>query len=119
MSQVGADEAEYHAEIAAELAHLLADPSGDVILTPLVDRVCSVNRFGLVSNLVSRATQHLAASGDFSMNPEDKQTPESPTAVRAGGPRKPYSAPRLRALGRVNVVTLNSNQEMSRKKPQG
>jgi hypothetical protein len=54
------------------------------------------------------------------MSPEDNQKSETRSAeARTEGPRRPYSAPRLRWLGDVNAITRGTSAPDSRKKPQG
>jgi hypothetical protein len=59
------------------------------------------------------------------MNPENGNKPESqavPLPPAGTGSRKPYGSPRLRSLGKVNVITLTSTggvEGSARKKPQG
>jgi hypothetical protein len=56
------------------------------------------------------------------MNPENGNTKHESQGdpLRSAGSRKPYSPPRLRSLGQVNVMTLTAATDIgSRKKPQG
>ena len=58
------------------------------------------------------------------MSPDSKTSLQSPRDLAPDadeGPRKTYSPPQLRSLGRVNAITLTASKAdgASRRKPQG